>query len=257
MHARLTELKLFDLRWSLTDPHHGISSYLSGHIPGAVFVDLDRDLSAKRGDGRHPLPTVEAFADTLGRLGTTNTDHVVVYDDAGGAIAARMWWMLRSIGHDEVALLDGGLDAWRDAGYEMETGRHEPEQVVYEPRHDFTGVVASADLAGRQIVDVRAPERYRGEHEPVDAKAGHIPGALNLPLSGSLTPSGTFRDTSALQTHFEELEPRPVVSCGSGVNACHTALAMVVAGRSMPDVYIGSFSDWSSRPLPVNTGPNP
>lgn len=254
---RLTETKVFDLRWSLGDPSHGIDSYRASHIPGAVFVDLDRDLSGPRGDGRHPLPSPDAFTDTLGRLGVTPVDEVVAYDDVSGAVAARLWWMLRSIGHERASVLDGGFQAWAGAGLPTQTGDNEPTAAVYPAVTDFTGVVRYDQLAHRLIVDVRAAERYRGDHEPVDPKAGHIPGARNMPLSGNLGEGGRFLEPDALQELFSNLPDDVVFSCGSGVNACHSALAMTLAGRPVPDVYIGSFSDWSRRDLPVNTGDEP
>ncbi|MFZ0625543.1 MAG: sulfurtransferase [Acidimicrobiia bacterium] len=253
----LDELALFDLRWSLTDPAHGIASYREEHIPGAVFVDLDNDLSAPHGDGRHPLPSAPDFTKTLGRLGITPDDEVVVYDDVGGAVAARMWWMLRSIGHDHVSLLDGGMRAWRESGLDVETSDVLPTPTTYPPAATFRWVLGHDQLAHRTIVDVRAPERYRGDREPVDPKAGHIPGALNLPMAGNLGEDGRFLSEGQLNARFASLPDDVVFSCGSGVNACHSALAMNLAGRPMPDVYIGSFSDWSRRDLPVKTGDEP
>lgn len=249
-------VRICDLRWSLTDPAKGKADYLAGHIPGAVFVDLDADLSSLPGDGRHPLPTLAEFSATLGRLGISAGTRVVVYDDARGAIAARMWWMLRSIGHPDVALLDGGLEAWTDAGLPLSRDDVAPTETEYVPVGDYTGVMRYHDLTGRTIVDVRAPDRYTGAKEPVDPKAGHIPGAINLPVGGSLGEDGRFLSADSLVSRFGDLD-NPILSCGSGVNACHTALAMVLTGHEMPDVYIGSFSDWSSRDLPVNTGETP
>lgn len=257
LRSRLDDVRLFDLRWSLTDPAHGIASYRGGHIPGAVFVDLDHDLSAPEGDGRHPLPSPDDFTTTLGRLGITPDDEVVVYDDVGGAVAARMWWMLRSIGHDRVSLLDGGMKAWNESGHDVETGEVLPARTTYPPVSGFRWVLGHDQLANRTIVDVRAPERYRGDREPVDPKAGHIPGALNLPLAGNLGEDGRFLNEEDLRRRYESLPDDVVFSCGSGVNACHSALAMNLAGRPMPDVYIGSFSDWSRRDLPVKTGNEP
>jgi thiosulfate/3-mercaptopyruvate sulfurtransferase len=247
---------LFDLRWSLTDPGHGIVAYEQGHIPGAVFVDLDRDLAASKGDGRHPLPPISEFVGTLGRLGIDRHDELVVYDDTSGAVAARMWWMLESIGHRGAFVLDGGLHAWVDEGYPLQTGRVMPSATTYPSVPGFTGVIRYDRLEGRALADVRAPERYRGETEPVDVKAGHIPGAVNYPLAGSLD-QGRFRSGRELAHLYRDFPEDGVVSCGSGVNACHAALALVIAGRPMPEVYIGSFSDWSRRDLPVRTGPNP
>lgn len=254
---RLEEVALFDLRWSLTDPGHGREAYAAGHIPGAVFVDLDTDLTAAHGDGRHPLPSASDFTRTLGGLGAGPGDEIVVYDDTGGAVAARMWWMLRSIGHQQSRLLDGGLGAWIEAGLPVteEVGR--PRSTEYPAVQAFAGVVRAEDLAGRHLIDARAPERYRGEVEPVDPKAGHIPGAVNMPLTGNLGPEGRFLDRHDLVDRYSDIPVDTVVSCGSGVTACHAALALVVAGHVMPDVYIGSFSDWARRDLPVATGDLP
>jgi len=253
----LDEVKLFDLRWSLTAPTAGRASYQEGHIPGAVFVDLDRDLAAEEGDGRHPLPATDDFVANLGRLGLSPDDEVVVYDDQGGAVAARMWWMLESIGHPgQVRVLDGGLQEWVGQGLPVESGSVTREPVVYPPVAGYTGVVRHDELEGRFLADLRSPERYRGETEPVDPKAGHIPGAVNLPLAGNLD-DGRFRTSRDLDHAYRDFPDDGIVSCGSGVNACHGALALVIAGRPMPDIYIGSFSDWSRRDLPVTTGPNP
>jgi len=253
----LDEVQVFDLRWSLTDPDHGVRAYQEGHVPGAVFVDLDRDLAAASGEGRHPLPPVAAFVATLGRLGIAPGSAVVVYDDMAGAVAARMWWMLKSIGHPgQARVLDGGLQAWVDAGLPLDTGTVTPLPSAYPEVPGYTGVVGHDQLEGRVVADARSPERYRGDVEPVDPKAGHIPGAINYPLASNLE-DGLFRDSRELSDLYEAFPDDGVVSCGSGVNACHTALALVVAGRTLPDVYVGSFSDWSLRDLPVATGPNP
>ncbi len=256
LSRRLDSVLVFDLRWSLTDPGQGRGVYLEGHIPGAVFVDLDHDLAGEPGAGRHPLPPVDVFVATLGRLGITPDSEVVVYDDVSGAVAARMWWMLESIGHRGARVLDGGLGAWVEAGLPMETGPVEPTPTTYPPVGGYEGVVDHDAVRGRVVADVRAPERYRGEIEPVDPKAGHIPGSVNYPIAENLS-EGRFLDRRSLDRLYADFPQDGVVSCGSGVNACHAALALVVAGRPMPDVYVGSFSDWSRRDLPVNTGPNP
>ena len=253
----LGEVKLFDLRWSLAAPAPGRETYEEGHIPGAVFVDLDHDLAAEKGDGRHPLPAADDFIATLGRLGLSPDDTVVVYDDQGGAVAARMWWMLESIGHPgEVSVLDGGLQEWIGHGFPIDTGWVTPEPAAYPAVAGYTGVVRHDELQGRYVADLRSGERYRGETEPVDPKAGHIPGAVNVPLAGNLD-GGRFRASRELEELYRDFPDDGIVSCGSGVNACHGALALVIAGHPMPDVYIGSFSDWSRRDLPVATGPNP
>lgn len=255
--ASRLEFRICDLRWDLNDPDRGRQDYERGHIPGAVFVDLEEDLSGPPGTrGRHPLPEPAEFADTLGGLGISADTHVVVYDDVGGRIAARMWWMLRSIGHESVRVLDGGYQAWVAAGHDIGVATVTPEPTRYPAPLGFTGVLTHDQLDGRTIVDARAAERYRGETEPVDPKAGHIPGAVNLPTSANLDEDGRFLDPVRLASLYGDLSS-PAVSCGSGVTACHDALAMVVAGYDMPEVYIGSFSEWSRLDRPVTIGPNP
>ena len=257
LEDRLDEVVVCDLRWSLTDPNHGIAAYHAGHIPGAVFVDLDRDLAGPPGEGRHPLPAVEDFVALLGALGIDRDAEVVVYDDDGGAVAARMWWMLRSIGHESARLLDGGLAAWTEAGNPVSREPVSRPTTTYPQVQGFDGVVRREDLEGRPLIDARAPERYRGDVEPVDPKAGHIPGALNFPLAGNLGPDGRFLTPEELRLRYQDAPADTVVSCGSGINACHSALAMMLAGRSTPDIYIGSFSDWSRQDLPVSVGDSP
>lgn len=253
-----SDVRICDLRWDLVDPSKGRPTYELGHIPGAVFVDLDRDLAGPPGEtGRHPLPQVADFAAVLGRLGIGADSHVVVYDDAAGRIAARLWWMLRSIGHEQVQVLDGGYQAWVAAGHDVGVGTVTPSPTTYPVPDGFAGVVTHDRLGGRPVVDARAEDRYLGEVEPVDPKAGHIPGAINIPSSENLDDRGLFLSPDRLARVYDHLPAGPVVSCGSGVTACHDALAMVVAGRPMPDVYVGSFSEWSRRDLPVATGPNP
>ncbi len=253
----LESIHICDIRWDLTDPDKGRAAYQEGHIPGAVFVDLDRDLSAPPGDaGRHPLPDPADFAATLGRLGISPASHVVAYDDVAGRIAARLWWMLRSIGHDGVQVLDGGYQAWVKAGLEVDGGTVVPKPTEYPVPDGFTGTVGHGELEGRTIIDARAAERYRGDLEPVDPKAGHIPGAINVPTSENVGENGHFHDATTLAGIYEGHES-PVMSCGSGVTACHNALAMVTAGREMPDVYVGSFSEWSRLGFPVTTGSEP
>ncbi len=253
------KFRIYDIRWDLTDPDKGRTTYEAGHIPGAVFVDLDEDLSAAPdGGGRHPLPDIDEFAGTLGQLGISPQSHVVVYDDVAGSIAARLWWMLRAIGHERAQVLDGGYQAWIASGHDVGVGTVAPEPTRPYPVPDgFEGVVSRADLGHRALVDARAEERYRGEAEPVDPKAGHIPGAINIPTSSNLTPEGRFLPAEELASIYANLPSDTVVSCGSGVTACHDALAMVIAGRELPYVYVGSFSEWSRLDLPVTTGPNP
>jgi len=252
------QYRICDLRWDLADPAKGRATYEAGHIPGAVFVDLDEDLAAPPGvAGRHPLPTLTEFAATLGRLGIAPDTHVVAYDDVGGRIAARLWWMLRAIGHERAQVLDGGYQAWVDEGGDIGLGTVTPQPTRYPVPASFSGVASHDQLAKRALIDARSPDRYRGDHEPVDPKAGHIPGAHNIPTSGNLDEKGRFRDPGALAELYSPIPEDVVVSCGSGVTACHDALAMVVAGRDMPDVYVGSFSEWSRLDLPVVTGDHP
>ncbi|MEX0795645.1 MAG: sulfurtransferase [Acidimicrobiia bacterium] len=255
LDADLGRVRVFDTRWKLNHPEHGQESYLSGHIPGAVFVDLDDDLSAPEGPGRHPLPDLATFAATLGRLGLNPEDEVVVYDDTAGTVAARMWWMLRSTGHDGVRVLDGGFEAWLEEDLPVDTGPVSPAATTYPVPHGFSGVVDIEDLDGRILVDVRAAERYEGKTEPVDPTPGHIPGAINIPSSEALA-AGRFREPAELARIYGALE-NPVISCGSGVVACHTALAIVESGRPIPEVFIGSYSEWSRAGRPVATGSQP
>jgi thiosulfate/3-mercaptopyruvate sulfurtransferase len=265
LHAELGELALFDVRWHLTEPGLGRRQYLEGHIPTAVFVDLDRDLAAPEGPGRHPLPTPRDFAATLSRLGVGSRSDVVVYDDAGGSTAARMWWMLSAIGHrGTVRVLDGGWQTWVESGYEVEAGEVVPGTDVYPIPTGFSGVIDAEGVSrmgnSHLLLDARAPERYRGAVEPIDPRAGHIPGAVSAPWQGNMAPDGRMKDPTALRRRFDALGAgrRPtVVSCGSGVNACQMALALEIAGLPRPLVYVGSFSDWSRSERPVVEGPNP
>ncbi len=254
----LTGVVICDIRWDLTDPASARRRYAEAHIPGAVFVDLDRDLAGPPGlGGRHPLPEPEAFKSTLARLGIAPSSKVVVYDDVGGRYAARLWWMLVSIGHDAVALLDGGLQAWTRVGHPVESGEVTSELASYDRPIVFEGVVTHDNIADRELIDARAPERYRGDLEPVDSAPGHIPGSINIPTDANLDRNDRFLGPEALDRIYPRFENPPVVACGSGVTACHDALAMVLAGRDMPDIYVGSYSEWSGLGLPVNRGPNP
>lgn len=251
----LGSTEVCDIRWRINDPGYGRRSYEAGHIPGAIRVDLDDDLSAPPGPGRHPLPTPARFAATLGRLGLMPTSNVVVYDDVSGRVAARMWWMLRSIGHDSVRVLNGGFRAWEEAGLPVSIEDSAPQPAVYPTPDRFEGVVGIDDLDDRTVVDVREAERYQGLAEPVDPIPGHIPGAINLP-SGLSLKDGVFKSIDELDAIYGQLDS-PVMSCGSGVVACHSALAMAVAGRPIPDVYIGSYSEWSRSGRPVAAGDQP
>lgn len=265
LHQDLGDIALFDIRWSLTDPAVGRATYLAGHIPTAAFVDLERDLSGSEGPGRHPLPTPADFAATLGRLGVGWRSDVVAYDDVGGSLAARLWWMLAAIGHrGTVDVLDGGWQAWHESGFPIETAEMATATVSYPvPPHGFRGVAdrrVVAESRSHILLDARSPQRYRGQIEPVDARPGHIPGAINVPWQTNLAPDGRILDASALRRRYTDLgaERRPViVSCGSGVTSCHLALALELAGLPRPLMYEGSFSDWAGSDLPVVQGADP
>jgi thiosulfate/3-mercaptopyruvate sulfurtransferase len=248
------EARIVDLRYP-----KGREKYEQGHIPGAAFVDLDRDLSRPAGPGRHPLPTPEQFAQVLLRLGIAEDTPVVIYDDVGGSIAGRLWFMLRAIGQRDVSLLDGGLKSY--------TGPLSREEPRIEPaplrslKFDASRFVDRETVRARgktPLLDARAPERYRGETEPIDKRAGHIPGALNAPWAQNLDPqTGRFKPPEALRDLYKTYDA-PILSCGSGVTACHDAFAMELAGLPPARLYVGSWSDWSSDPSrPIALGSEP
>jgi thiosulfate/3-mercaptopyruvate sulfurtransferase len=258
-----------DCRFTLTDPPAGRQAYERGHIPGARYAHLDADLARAPGpaDGRHPLPEPSAFGATLGGWGVTRTATVVAYDDASGAIAARLWWLLGWLGHQRRLVLDGGFAAWQHAGLPIETQLPTVAPQRYELARPPSGVsvVTSEELPGRQaagclLVDARAAPRYRGEQEPIDAVAGHVPGARNRPFSTNVTPSGRFRPARELRDELTELlagrDPSELIAmCGSGVTACHLLLALEHAGLGGAKLYAGSWSEWirDSR-RPIETG---
>jgi thiosulfate/3-mercaptopyruvate sulfurtransferase len=250
---------VFDCRFSLSDVEAGARAYAEGHIPRAFYVNLDDDLSLPQvpgKTGRHPLPPRNEWIARVLRWGLDPKRQVVVYDDAGGAIAARMWWMLQWIGHDKVALLDGGIDAWQRAGKPLTQDVPPLPQPAPDRYADLqplvTQVLTSAVDGGRQVLlDARDPARYRGEVEPLDPVAGHIPGAINSPYGQNLNADGTFRPKAELERKFEyaAFSFLPVVCyCGSGVTACHNVLAMKHAGLTVPVLYAGSWSEWVADP---------
>lgn len=252
---------IFDCRFSLQDTNAGERSYADAHIPGAHYAHLDRDLAALKtpDTGRHPLPDPEEFAEWLGKRGVSGNSQVIVYDDSGGAIAARLWWMLRWLGHSSRAVLDGGWQAWIEGGFP--TTSDIPELVDGDfsasPRGNLwltTDQMVTALHGGRDlIIDARTPERYSGELEPLDPVAGHIPGAVNVPFAGNLDDSGRFLSAKELEKRFRDvltgISPESVVHmCGSGVTACHNLLAMEIAGLSGSHLYVGSWSEWVTDP---------
>ena len=293
------DLRIVDTRWYLGQPGRGRAAYETGHLPGAIFLDLDTDLSAPDGPGRHPLPDPAAFARLLAERGIGDEHLVVAYDDTGGGVAARLWWMLDDLGHQRVSVLDGGLTAWTAIGGPLTTETPAWPPADLHLRAHWSRVIERDELRRRLgsliLLDARAPERYRGEVEPIDPAAGHIPTALSAPFTGNLGPDARFRSPGELLERFRQLgvggdrsggragstgvgggiggggggtgvgggvgggqaERIVVTSCGSGTNACHNALAMRLAGLPDPLLYPGSFSDWSRSGLPVVTGPEP
>lgn len=253
---------ILDCRFYLQEPERGYQEYLESHIPGAIYLHLDRDLSGKiqaGKTGRHPLPDSQTFAERLSNWGIDNSTQVVAYDSAGGAIAARMWWMLRWLGHEQVAVLNGDWKAWSSLGYPIESG------AVTRARREFKAsehpeYIADAAMVEQiredddfMLLDARSPNRYWGLEEPIDIRAGHIPGAVTAPYENNLTPEGYFLSASALKERFTSLlegvpPSQVVVYCGSGVTSNHNLLAMVEAGFEMALLYPGSWSEWITDP---------
>ena len=257
-HLHDADVRVIDFRWYLQG-RNGRAEYLRGHIPGAVFVDLE-DVTAEEGSGRHPLPTAEQFQRAMRRAGVGSRTRVIAYDDEGGAFAARLWFLLGYFGHDRQAVLDGGLQAW---GAPLETDVSPVDAgdfVAHAPDGSLVlDYVALRALRGVPVVDARAGARYRGETEPVDPKAGHIPGALSAPFVENLGPDGRFKPADELRAQYERLGAAngAVFYCGSGVNATHHLIGMQIAGLPNARLYAGSWSDWSRREAPVATGPEP
>lgn len=247
-----------DCRWYLGEPERGRRAYAASHIPGAIYFDLDEDLSRSEGPGRHPLPGRDVFARTLEAKGISTGSTVVAYDDRSGAVASRMWWMLRWLGHEASAVLDGGFTAW------VAEGRPTTPAIAPAPSGSFAvrpPLVRTIDREGvaagigtTRIIDARDASRYRGETEPVDPVAGHIPTAVNLPYAGNLGSDERFLTTDELRSRYAAATDDTIVYCGSGVTACHNLLAMHVAGLPGGILYPGSWSDWSTAGGAVATG---
>ncbi len=261
---------VLDARFDLADPARGEREHRAAHVPGAVYMHLDHDLSdlSKRGLGRHPLPHDIVFSAALARADWRLDRDVVVYDDARGALAAaRLWWLLRLAGQRNVAVLDGGWQAWVDAGLPTGSGAAATSESALQINLDRTQIVWFDELERRRasgdvlLVDARAAPRYRGEVEPIDAVAGHVPGAVNRPFADNLDADGRFKPRDQLRREYEHLlggrAPRDVVHmCGSGVTACHNLLAMELAGLSGSRVFAPSWSGWIADPSrPVASGP--
>jgi len=254
---------ILDCRFYLADPQQGEREYLQTHIPGAAYVSLNRDLSSPAiagKTGRHPLPVVETAVETFSRLGIGEGVQVVAYDDAGGAIAAaRLWWMLRWLGHMEVAVLNGGWGLWQKEGRLVRSGVESTPRRTFVPKPRLDLQVSTAQVAGLahnpnfRLFDSRSAERYWGENETVDPVAGHIPGAISAPYADNLQSDGRFRPKDSLRKRFKELAgatpaENVVFYCGSGVTAAHNILAMTHAGLGEPRLYVGSWSEWITDP---------
>jgi thiosulfate/3-mercaptopyruvate sulfurtransferase len=271
--ARLDDCVVADCRHDLFKPAQGADDYAVGHIPGASFVSLDRDLAGPKGDGRsgrHPLPDPDLLRAHLQSLGLSDGRQLVVYDADTGGFAGRLWWLARWLGHETVAVLDGGFRAWRAAGYPVTAEMPARKALgTLSARSPLATRVTVQELLNDQprrerlVIDARAPERWRGDTEPLDPVGGHIPGALNRPLQLNLRPDGRFKPAEVLREEFTALlsgkNPATVVhSCGSGVSACHNLLAMEHAGLAGASLYPGSWSEWCADPTrPVARGPQP
>ena len=276
------DLRVVDVRWYLGQPAGtGRGAYETGHIPGAVHLDVDVDLTARSGPGRHPLPDPPAFVAALEAVGISNGDTVVTYDDLGGWVAARLWWMLEDLGfgsdgEGRALVLDGGWPAWITSGGAVTASSPTPRRGSLHLATAWRRVIDRDTLKSRLgrvlLLDARAGPRYRGEIEPIDPVPGHIPTALNAPTDGNLDPSGRFRAPTELAERYRSIQHGAadaglhlptgddapvVVSCGSGISACHAALALCVAGLPDPLLYPGSYSDWSTAGEVIAVGPEP
>jgi thiosulfate/3-mercaptopyruvate sulfurtransferase len=259
--------RVFDCRHDLAQPALGAQLYEQGHIPGALFAHLDDDLSGRKTgrNGRHPLPQRDDFIAWLGRQGLKPDDQVVAYDTAGAAYAARLWWLLRWVGHRAVAVLDGGIDAWKAQGLPLQTHTPRPPATQYTPPTTGTEPTVDADALLREtgrafVLDARAAGRFAGVGETIDPVAGHIPGARNRPFADNFDAQGRMKPADVLRAEFAALlggtpVDRVVAQCGSGVTACHHLLALQVAGLEGGRLYPGSWSEWCSDPArPVAVG---
>ncbi|MFS0554203.1 sulfurtransferase [Brevibacillus sp. 179-C9.3 HS] len=261
-HLNDENIVIVDCRFALSASEAGAEEYEKDHIPGALYFHLNRDLSGPKGEhgGRHPLPDTDVLAAHFSKAGIDASTTVIAYDDQEMAMAGRLWWLLRYLGHDQVAVLDGGYAAWKRAGYETtaEVPAVQAREFIPHVRHDMLVDIEGVRNRAEQtiLLDSRAPERYRGENEPIDAKAGHIPGAHNFFYKENLASDQTMLPADELQKRLAPYADKElIVYCGSGVTACSNLLAFHAAGRTDVKLYLGSWSDWSSyQDNPVATG---
>ena len=271
-HLADPDWAVIDVRFSLTDHAVGERNYLAAHIPGAVYAHLERDLSSPQiagKTGRHPLPPVAAITQTLSQWGIDSRTQVVVYDDNSGVYAGRLWWMLRWLGHDAVALLDGDWRLWQAEGRPTRSGAEQRDARTFTPRVRPHLLATSDEIAGRlgapdlHLFDARAADRYRGENETIDPVVGHVPGAVNAPYALNLDADGRFLSAGELRERYEALlgdapAEEAIFYCGSGVSAVHDLIAVEVAGLGLPRLYVGSWSEWIADPArPVASGATP
>lgn len=256
------DLRIIDCRFELSDSSAGRRDYETAHIPGAVFLDLNEDLASSPGEGtgRHPLPAVAKIASTVGRLGIDNSTPVVVYDGGNGAMAARAWWILRWLGHNDVRLLDGGLSAWKLTKGALTSDVAVPRPAAFVAKVRDELVITTREICENatgieslNLLDARDAGRFSGAHEPIDKVAGHVPGARNLPFPESLNADGSWKgcdELGELWTGYlgRDRHTEWVAMCGSGVTACHLALSAVTAGYKEPRLYVGSWSEWIADP---------
>ncbi len=267
LRSRLDDphLRVVDVRFELARPDAGRRAYVEGHVPGAIYLDLEHDLSGPvdRHGGRHPLPDVAEIVRVLGRAGIDEHVHVVAYDASAGMVAGRLWWLLRWLGHDAVQVLDGGIEAWLEAGGPSSTVVPDVAPVAFTARPrpgwiiDRTELLARLDDPDLVVVDARAPERFRGEIEPIDPRAGHVPGAVNLPYPDNLE-AGRFKSPAELRARYAPVADAAEIAvyCGSGVSAAHDLMALEAAGVTGARLYPGSWSDWVSHDdAPIELGP--